>query len=87
MKFHMNKAGGPIDRIKIGLTIAMLTALMGCVGYVGGGYGGAVIMPEPEVVLFGGVRDRGPDVHAFSQRGVASRAMAHPASGGEGRRR
>ena len=39
-KVRMNKANGPVDRIKIGLGIALLAALTGCVGYVDGGYGG-----------------------------------------------
>jgi hypothetical protein len=83
----MNKASGPADRIKIGLGIALLAALMGCVGYVDGGYGGAVVAPGPDMYLFGGNYDRGRDVHAFSQRGVASRSVAHPAGGGGGGRR
>ena len=75
----MNKANGPIDRIKIGLGIALLAALTGCVGFVGGGYGGAVVVPEPDVYFWGGDYDRGRDVHVYSQRGVTSRAVAHPA--------
>jgi len=62
------------DRIKIGLAIAMLTALTGCVGVVGGGggwWGGG----------WWGGRDRGGDVRAFSARGAASRGAAH--GGGE----
>jgi len=87
MKINMKKASGPVDRIKIGLGIALLAALMGCVGYVDGGYGGAVVAPGPDMYLFGGNYDRGRDVHAFSQRGVASRSVAHPAGGGGGGRR
>ena len=87
MKINMNKVSGPVDRFKIGLGIALLTALMGCVGYVDGGYGGTVVVPGPDLYLFGGSYDRGRDVHAFSQRGFASRAVAHPGGGGGGRRR
>lgn len=85
----MNQPNGTVERMKIGLGIALLTALMGCVGYVGGGYGGAVVVPGPDMVLFGGRYERGPDVHVYSQRGVASRAVAHPAAraGGGGERR
>ena len=84
----VNKANGPVDRIKMGLGIALLAALMGCVGYVGGGYGGAVVVPEPDVYLFGGGYERGRDVHAYSHRGSESRAVAHPAdAGGRWRRR
>ena len=83
----MNNAKSLVDLIKMGLGIALLAALMGCVGYVDGGYGGAVVAPGPDMYLFGGNYDRGRDVHAFSQRGVASRSVAHPAGGGGGRRR
>ena len=86
-KFRMNKTNGPVDLIKIGLGIALLAALTGCVGYVdggyvGGGYGGAVVVAEPDVYLFGGGYDRGRDVHGYSDRGSASRAAAHPSGGG-----
>jgi hypothetical protein len=77
-KVRMNKANALVDRIKIGLGIALVAALTGCVGYVdGGGYGGAVVVPGPDVFLFGGGYDRGRDVHGYSQRGSASRAVAH----------
>jgi hypothetical protein len=75
--------------IKIGLGIALLATLTGCVGvgYVDGGYGGAVVVPGPDVYVFGGGYERGRDVHAYSNRGVASRAAAHPGGGGRGGRR
>ena len=78
----MNQANGPVDRIKIGLGIALLASLMGCVGYVDGGYygGGPVVVPGPDVVFWGGDYDRGRDVHVYSHRGVESRAVAHPSS-------
>ena len=86
-KVRMNKANGPVDLIKIGLGIALLAALTGCVGYVdggyvGGGYGDAVVVAEPDVYLFGGGYDRGRDVHDYSRRGGESRAAAHPSGGG-----
>lgn len=78
------------NRIKIGLAIAVLTALTGCIGFVGGGgysdggggwwggwWGG------------GGGYDRGRDVHGYSARGAASRGAAHGGgghAGGGGRR-
>src|ERR1019366_4483967 len=77
-KIPMNKANGPVDRIKIGLAIALLVTLLGCVGYVGGGYGGAVLVPEPDVYVFGGDYERGREVHEYSHRGVESRELAHP---------
>jgi hypothetical protein len=56
------------------LGIVLLTALIGCVGYVDGGYGGgAVIVPGPDVYLFGGGYDRGGDARGYSHRGAASR--------------
>jgi hypothetical protein len=63
-----------------------LGALTGCVGYVDGGYGGAVVVPGPDVGVYGGFYDRGRDVHAYHDRGFRSRAIAHPSPGG-GRRR
>ena len=83
----MNKGNGPVDRIKMGLGIVLLATLMGCVGYVDGGYGGAVVVPGPDVYVFGGGYGRGHDIHAYSNRGAASRAVAHPGGGGGGGRR
>ena len=87
-KIRMNQTNGPVNRIKIGLGIALLAALTGCVGYVdggyvSGGYGGAVVVAEPDVYLFGGGYDRGRDVHGYSNRGSVSRAAAHPSGGGQ----
>jgi len=84
-------ANGLVDRIKIGLGIALLAALTGCVGYVdggyvAGGYGGAVVVAEPDVYVFGGSYERGRDVHEYSHRGVESRAVAHPDGRGQGSR-
>jgi hypothetical protein len=76
---RMNKANGRVDQIKMGLEIVLLATLMGCVGYVGGGYGGAVVVADPDVYVFGGGSyGGGHDIHAYSQRGAASRAVAHP---------
>lgn len=80
-KFRMNQTKKPVDLIKIGLGIALL-ALTGCVGFVGGGYDGEVVVPGPDFYFFGGGYDRGRDVHDYSHRGVASRAAAHPSGGG-----
>jgi len=69
----MNQLRGPVDRIKIGLGIALVVIVTGCVGYVGGGYGGAVVVPAPDVYFWGGGYERGYDVHAYSHRGYDSR--------------
>jgi hypothetical protein len=81
-----------INRIKIGLAAMLLAGLTGCVGYADVGYGGAVVAPGPDVNIYGpdvgfygGFSDRGRDVHAFRDRGFASRGIAHP--GGRGGRR
>jgi hypothetical protein len=87
--FMMNKTNGPVDKMKIGFGLALLAALTGCVGYVGGGYGGAVVVPgPPDVVFFGGpYYERGRDVHEYSHRGAESRGAAHPGGGGHGGKR
>jgi hypothetical protein len=89
----IDTANGPVDGIKIGLGVALLAALMGCVGYVDGGYGGAVVVPGPvfvpgpSVYFYGGGYERGRDVRVYSHRGVESRGVAHPDGGGHGGKR
>jgi hypothetical protein len=74
----LNPANGLVDRIKLGLGMALLAAFTGCVGYVGGGYyGGPVVVPAPSVYFWGGDYDRGREVHVYSQRGYESRATVH----------
>jgi hypothetical protein len=77
-----NLANGLVDLIKIGLGMAALAALTGCIGVADGGgggyYGGAVVVAEPDMYVFGGGYERGRDVHDYSHRGVESRAVAHP---------
>jgi hypothetical protein len=47
----MNQTNDSHDRIKIGLGLALLSALTGYVGYVDGGYyGGPVVLPGPKPV-------------------------------------
>ena len=66
------------DQIKLGLSVAMLVVTtVGCVGYVDGGYGGAIVVPAPDVYFYGGY-ERGREVHSYSHRGFESRAVAHP---------
>jgi signal peptidase I len=68
----------PLGRIKIWLVIGVLAALMGCVGYVRGGYyGDRVVVPDPDLYLFGGIYNDGPDAHHYSHRGHESRSAAH----------
>jgi hypothetical protein len=85
----MNKSRTLLGCVKTGLPIALLIALTGCVGYAGGGgyYDGNVVVAGPEVGFWGGGFERGHDVHAFSNRGAASRAVAHPMGGGGGGRK
>ena len=73
----MNKANGRLDRIRIGMGGALLATGIGCVGYVGPDYGDAVVVPGPDVYLFGGDYERGRDVREHSHRGFESRAAAH----------
>jgi hypothetical protein len=85
----MNKANGLLDRITMALGIALLaaTAFTGCLGVIGddgGYYGGEVVVPGPDLYLFGGGYDRGRDVHGYSHRGSESRGAAHPAGRGGG---
>jgi hypothetical protein len=78
----MNLPNGPLDRIKIGLGIALLAALTGCVGYVDEGYyGGSAVVSGPDVGFYGGGYERGHDVRAYSHRGGESRAVAHSSGG------
>lgn len=74
------------NRIKIGLAMALLTALTGCIGVVGDGgyYGDGYVRGG----WWGGGYDRGRDVHFYSARGGASRGGAHGGGGhgGGGRR-
>jgi hypothetical protein len=79
-----------VDRIKIGLAIAMLATLTGCIGWVGGGgydggwWGGDGGWWWDDGGWWGGGHgyDRGRDVHGFSARGAASRGAAHGGGGG-----
>ena len=74
----MKMANRLVERSKIGLGVVLLAVLMGCVGYVGPDYGGAIVVPGPPVVVFGGLYERGPDVRVYGHRGFESRAVAHP---------
>jgi hypothetical protein len=78
-KVRVKKPNDPVERIKVGVGVALLATLTGCVGFVGGGRGGVVFVPPPppEVVLFGGGYERGHDVHVDSHRGFESRREEH----------
>jgi hypothetical protein len=83
----MDKLNRPITGIKTGLVAAAIAVLTGCVGYVEGGYGAAVVVPAPDVYVFGGVYERRHEVHEYSRRGNESRGYAHPERGGRDRDR
>ena len=81
----MNKTNGPVDRIKMGLGIALLAVLTGCVGgYVGvdGGYGGTVVV---DPLFGGGIYDRGGDVRGYSHRGAVKSCGGAPGRRGGAR--
>lgn len=84
---RMKNLNGLADRITLGLGISLLAVSTGCIVPVGGGYGGDVVVPGPDVVLYGGGYDRGRDfddghdAHVYSERGVASRATVHSGGG------
>ena len=74
----MIMAHGPFGRIKVWLVIGVWAVLTGCTGYVRGGYyGDQVVVPDPDLYLFGGVNYYGRDAHHHSQRGHESRGAAH----------
>jgi hypothetical protein len=73
---------------KVGLGLALMVPLpflSGCVGYVDPGYGGPAVGVAVDTgpYFYGDFNARGRDVHAFRDRGFASRGVAH----GGGRRR
>ena len=73
----MNKTTSLINRIKMGLGVALIATVMGCVGYVDGGYGGAVVVPVPGP-YYGyagpfGFYETERGVHEYSRRGFESR--------------
>lgn len=86
----MNKANSLVGRIKLALGIALLAVLSGCIGVVGDDgddveYDDEVVVPGPDLFIFGGGFDRGRDAHDYSHRGHESRAAARPARGGHER--
>jgi hypothetical protein len=68
--------------------LVLLAVSIGCAGCLVGGYGGGeVVARGPDMYVFGGDYGRGGDVRGYSNRGMASRAVAHPGGGrGSGRR-
>jgi hypothetical protein len=80
----MNNLNVLVNRIKLGLGIVLLATLTGCIGWVGGdgSDGGGGWWGGRDTYVFGGGYDRGHDVRAYSNRGAASRAAAHPSGGG-----
>jgi hypothetical protein len=77
-----------IHWIKIGLTLLVLTALTGCIGFVGedGYYGDRGYVGGwwwGDGGWWGG-GDRGHDAHRYSVRGAGSRGFAHGGGGHAG---
>ena len=67
-----------VDHIKLGLSIALLAGATGCVGYVDGGYRGAVVVPgPPDVYFYGGGYEHRHEVRGYSERGYQSRGSVH----------
>jgi hypothetical protein len=83
-----NIPNAPIERIKIGLVICLLAILTGCAGIWSEGYYGesyygeaVVVLPDPDMFLFGGGFERGRDVYNYSRRGGESRRGVHHRGG------
>ncbi len=71
--FSRTPAAKQLGRFKGRLGIVLVTFLVGCVGYVEGGYGGGY-----RGGWWGGpVYEPRVDVHVFSARGSSSRGAAH----------
>ena len=97
-QFTLSKAGQPAKRwrvvydavalVALGGAFMFMVAFTGCVGYVDdGGYGGAaVVVPGPDLYIFGGGYGRGYDEHRYSHRGYESRSRDHDHGGHGGRR-
>ncbi len=79
----MNKASGMVERTKIVLVIGLFVVLTGCVGFGGRGYyyEEEVVVPGPDLYLFGGDYYGGRDAHNYSHRGHESRTVAHSGRG------
>jgi hypothetical protein len=79
-----SQRGAVWHKIKVGLGIGLVASVIGCVGVVDDGYGGAVVVaPEPDVYFFGDYGGR-RDWHGYSHRGAESRGAAHHGGGGHG---
>ncbi len=70
--------------VQLGLGVLLLFSLVGCVGYVDGGYGGgAVVVPGPDYYFFGGGYEHRREIHEYHDRGAHSREVAHPRGRGD----
>ena len=81
----MKKSSHPARRLKLGLGIALLAFVSGCVGYVDPGYGPVVVRPWYGGWFYDGFYDGGTSWHDYGHRGFESRGIAH--GGGHGGRR
>jgi len=82
----MNRVKYLVYPFKIGLVICLLTTLIGCATYGGGGYYSNGYYDDGDGYLFGGGYDHRRDVHNYSHRGFESRGAAHSGGGRGGRR-
>lgn len=81
---HFRAGKSVVDRIKLGMAIAGLTVLTGCIGVVDdGGYSGGEVGWWGGWWGGGGGYDRGHDVQTYSARGATSREAAHGGGGGQ----
>jgi len=85
-RFRVNKANGPVDRIKIwagDCAVGGLDRMCGLRGWRFGRRGGGA--RSLMCIFFGGGYDRGRDVHGYSNRGSVSRAQRIPAAAATGK--
>jgi hypothetical protein len=79
----MKRKLGWFELLTLGFALVTLGTLTGCVGYVGDGYGSAVVVAEPHAYFYTGDYGWGRNAYGYGHRGYYSRSYGH---GGGGRR-